>query len=100
MKYGTSFATTTPFPSLTRANLATRSMASWAVSDVGMIASSRRYRGGLKKCVPRPRARNSGERSSTMLRIGMPDVFVETIASDETTPSFHEYRSEEHTSEL
>ena len=87
MKFGVSFATTTPLPRWTRAKCATRSTTSGSVSGVGIISNSLRYRGGLKKCVPRKRFLKSSERPSAISPIGRPDVFVEITAASEACSS-------------
>ena len=53
MKFGESFATTTPLPRCRSANCVTRATTSRSVAGVGINSSRCRYRGGLKKCVPR-----------------------------------------------
>ena len=52
MKFGVSFAGTTPLPRRWSAKSATACSTAGSVSGVRMISTSRRYRGGLKKCVP------------------------------------------------
>ena len=49
MKLGVSFAKTIDFPRRRSANCSIAAMAAGSVSGVGMISSSRMYRGGLKK---------------------------------------------------
>ena len=52
MKFGESFAITTPLPRRRSAKCDTRSTTAGSVSAAGMTSSRWRYRGGLKKCVP------------------------------------------------
>src|SRR2546425_740702 len=73
MKLGVSFATTTPLPSRTSANREIRATIAGSVSGVGMISTSRRYRGGLKKCVPSQWRRNSSRRPSAIAAKGKPE---------------------------
>ena len=79
MKLGVSFATTVPFPSRSSAKRLTADTTAGSVSGVGTISSKRRYRGGLKKCVPSQWRRKSSERPSARAAIGSPDVFVLTM---------------------
>jgi hypothetical protein len=79
MKFGESFATTTPFPSRWSANQDTRAVTCGSVSGVGMSSRRCRYRGGLKKCVPSQCCRKSALRPSASAPIGIPDVFEDTI---------------------
>ena len=80
MKLGVSFAITTPLPSRWSANVDIASTTPGSVAGVGMISSSRRYRGGLKKWVPSACARKPSERPSTTAAMGMPEVLELTIA--------------------
>ena len=77
---GTSFAMTMPLPSTTSLKRRVASSASGAVSGVGMSSSRCRYRGGLKKCIPRKCRLNSALRPSTSTCIGIPDVFDAMMA--------------------
>ena len=52
MKFGVSFATTTPFPNLRSQNSLTVSITSLEVFGPGITSTSFKYLGGLKKCVP------------------------------------------------
>ncbi len=85
MKFGVSFATTTPLPSTRSPNAATRSITAGSVSPVGTSSSSGRYRGGLKKWVPSQRRRRSIGQPSAMAPTGMPEVFVVSTASGPQT---------------
>ena len=80
MKFGVSFATTTPLPSAWSPNCTMPSTTARSVSAVGMISSSGRYRGGLKKWVPSQWRRKASPRPSARLAIGMPDVLELTTA--------------------
>ena len=52
MKFGESFAITTPLPSLLSQKSLSVSTTSLEVFGPGMTSTNLRYRGGLKKCVP------------------------------------------------
>ena len=80
-KPGVSFATTTPFPRFNLPNLTIRCTTSDPVSSPGITSRRRRYRGGLKKCVPRKRRLNPSDRPSDICPIEIPLVLVEITAS-------------------
>src|SRR5271170_5367756 len=65
----------------------TASMAARSVSGVGMISSSRMYRGGLKKCVPNHERRKSSENPSAIFPTGNPLVLVVTMLAGLRTAS-------------
>ena len=52
MKFGVSFASTTPLPNRRSQNSLNDSTTSFEVFGPGITSTNFRYRGGLKKCVP------------------------------------------------
>ena len=78
IKFGVSFATTTPLPRITSQKLESASVTSGSVSVPGITSTSFMYRGGLKKCVPAQWRRKSSLRPSAMRFTGKPEVFVVT----------------------
>ena len=93
MKFGVSLQITTPLPKRYSPNHEMNSTTSLLVSFVGMTSSNFKYRGGLKKCVPRKCFLNSFERPSAISWIGIPEVFVVTIALGLRTPSMRAINS-------
>src|SRR5882724_8347423 len=80
MKFGVSFAITTPLPSLLSQKSLSVSTTSLEVFAPGMTSTNLRYRGGLKKCVPAQCCWNSSLMPSAMKCTGNPDVLVVKIA--------------------
>ena len=81
MKLGVSLAMTTPLPSRWSANSEIAETTVGSVSAAGITSSRWRYRGGLKKCVPRKCRRNCSLRPAASAAMGMPEVLELTIVS-------------------
>ena len=75
MKFGRSFATTTPLPKRSSRKPNIEHETSGLVHSVRINSTRCMYRGGLKKCIPRKCARKSSERPSASCLSGMPLVF-------------------------
>ncbi|CEY33017.1 Uncharacterised protein [Streptococcus pneumoniae] len=79
IKFGVSFAITTPFPRTSSPNSFMKLNTCGSVSFVGITSRSFKYRGGLKKCVPKKCFWKSSERPSAIFSTEIPDVFELTI---------------------
>jgi hypothetical protein len=80
MKFGVSFARTTPLPTTLVRKASRSSRMCGFVYSVGISSTRCIKRGGLKKCTPQKRALSSGVNPSDNVVIDSPDVFVAKIA--------------------
>ena len=82
IKFGVSFARTTPLPKEVVAKVSSLSKVLASVCAVGINSTKCIYRGGLKKCTPQKRFFSSSEKPLANSLIDKPEVFDAKIACD------------------
>ena len=93
IKFGVSFAITTPLPKTSSPNVCHEFYNFWSCCILlELLLSNFKYRGGLKKCVPRKCFWKSSERPSAIASILIPDVFELIIVPGLRTASIFSYK--------